>query len=76
MTLRAYKRQKCAKIGKNHKIAYYEAKWNFKVPKIHSWVVILVYHMIASFKDRYMTLRAFIGQKGANLGQKTQNRIL
>ena len=25
-----------------HKIAYCEGKWDFKVPKMHSWVVKLV----------------------------------
>ena len=44
-----YKDQKRAKIGPKggakYKIAYYEAKWDFKVPKIHIWVVKLVYYL-------------------------------
>ena len=41
--------QNGAKIGSRrgpkHKITYYEAKWDFKVPKMHSWVVKLVFYL-------------------------------
>ena len=33
------------KGGPKHKTAYYEAKWDFKVPKILSWVVKLVCYL-------------------------------
>ena len=40
---RAFKGQeeqkRSLKKGSKHKIAYYEAKWDFKVPKMHSWLV-------------------------------------
>ena len=39
---RAFKGQKeqkrSLKKGSKHKIAYYETKWDFKVPKMHNWV--------------------------------------
>ena len=53
--LGAYKGQKRAKIGPKggpkHKIAYYEAKWDFKVPKMHSWVVKLVFYLKESARS-------------------------
>ena len=62
---------KKAKIGPkgdpNHKIAYYEAKWDLKVPKIHSWLL-----------EHRSAIEAYKGQNGARnrpkRGYKTQNR--
>ena len=55
----AYKGQKQAKIGpkwgKKHKTAYYEAKWDFKVPKIPSWIVILVCYLNQSARSIFLT---------------------
>ena len=43
------------KGGPKHKIAYYEAKWDFKVPKIHSWVVKLVCYLKESARSIFST---------------------
>ena len=34
-----------SKKGPKHKIAYYEAKWDFQVPKIDSWLVKVVFYL-------------------------------
>ena len=33
------KSQRLAKKGQKHKIGYFEAKYDFQLTKIHSWVV-------------------------------------
>jgi hypothetical protein len=38
-----------------YKIAYYEAKWDFKVPKVLSWVVKLVCYLNKSARSIYLT---------------------
>ena len=43
------------KGGPKHKIAYYEAKWDFKVPKMHSWVVKLVFYLNKSARSIFST---------------------
>ena len=55
-TARAIKEQKIGpKVGPKHKIAYYEAKWDFKVPKIHSWVVTLLFYLKESARNMFST---------------------
>ena len=41
--------------GPKHKITYYEAKWDFKVPKVLSWVVKLVCHINESARSIFST---------------------
>ena len=43
------------KAGPKHKIVYYEAKWDFKVPKIKSWVVKLVCYIKQSDRRIFST---------------------
>ena len=57
MALRAYtseKGQKLARNGGNHKIAHYEAKWDFKVTKIPSWVLILICYLRKSARSIFL----------------------
>ena len=49
---RAKKEQKLGqKKGQKHKIAYYEAKLDFKVPKMHSWLVKLIFYLTKSARS-------------------------
>ncbi len=43
------------KGGPKHKIAYYEAKWDFNVPKVVSWVVKLVCYLNQSARGIFST---------------------
>ena len=53
---RAKKEQKIGqKGGPKHKISFYEAKWDFKVPKVLSWVVKLVYYLNESARSIFST---------------------
>ena len=65
----AYKGQKRANIGQKsgqkHKIAYYEAKWDFKAPKILSLLVILVFYLNQSARSIFLTTGAYKDQNGA-----------
>ena len=58
MALSTYKGEKEAKIGPiwvpKQKSAHYEAKWDFKVPEIHSWIVILVCYLNKSARSIYL----------------------
>ena len=53
---RAKKEQKISpKGGPKHKIPYYEAKCDFKVPKVLSWVVRLVCYLNESARRTFST---------------------
>ena len=41
-------------------MAYYEAKWDFKVPKIHSSVVKLVYYLKQSVRISVWSLHSLL----------------
>ena len=52
---RAKKEQKNgAKGGTKHKSAYYEAKYDFKVPKVLRWVVKLICYLNESAKSIFL----------------------
>ena len=54
-----YKGQKRAKIGPgsaNNKITYCEAKQDFKVSKIHSWDVKLVFYLKEATRYIFLTV--------------------
>ena len=57
------------KRGQKHKITYYEAKWNFKVLKMHSWVVKLFFYLNKSARSIFLTE---ISLQGPFKGQKEQ----
>ena len=58
-TLGAQKGQKRAKNrpkkGQKTKIAFYEGKWDFKVSKMHSWIVELVLYLNKSIRSIFLT---------------------
>ena len=62
------------KRGQKHKITYYEAKWDSKVPKMNSWVVKMVCYLNKLARSIFLTadrlLKQFKGQKIAKIGQK------
>ena len=54
---RAKKEQKIGPNGgPKHKIAYYGGKMNVKVPKMHSWVVKLVFYLNKSARSIFFTI--------------------
>ena len=71
------KRAKKSKKGplnvQKHKIAHYEAQLHFKVSKIHSWVVKLVFYLHKSYRSIFLTavtLGAIQRPKRAKIGLK------
>ena len=53
---RTKKEQKIGPLNsQKHKIAHYEAKWYFKVRKMHSWLVKLVFYLNKSARSIFLT---------------------
>ena len=44
-----------SKRGSKHRIAYYEAKWDLKEPKMHSLLVKLVFYLNKSARIIFLT---------------------
>ena len=63
-----------SKRNQKYKIAYNKAKLDFKVAKIHSWVVKLICYLKVSVRSIFsITVRllgAYKGQKRAKIGPK------
>ena len=57
------------KRGPKHKLTYYEAKWDFKVPKMHSWLIKLFFYLNMSTRSIFLTT---VRLKEANKDQKEQ----
>ena len=60
--------------GPKHKIAFYEPKWDFKVPKTHRWPVKLVFYINELARSICMTVvrlqEPYKGQKRAKIYSK------
>ena len=62
--------KKGPKGGPKYKIAYYEAKWDFKVPKVLSCVVKLVCYLNESARSIFSTTVRLYGPTEAKKEQK------
>ena len=68
--MRAKKEHKISpKGGPKYKTANYEAKWDFKVPTIHSWVVKLVCYLKESARSIFLPQ---LGSRGLQETKKSK----